>query len=236
MNDTRKNRILLVEDEDSLAAGLEYNLTEEGYQITRAADGKAALEYIHNQSFDLIILDIMLPFYDGFELTQIVREQSPQIPILILTARTAVRDRIRGLELGADDYLTKPFHLEEFLLRVKGMLKRKQWYQDLSQIGPVYRFGENEINFETLTCKTAQGDVRLTPHEAMVLKYLIHHRGKILSRKTLLEEVWHMRADIETRTVDIFIARLRKYFEHDPSNPKYIKSIRGAGYQFTDAD
>ena len=224
-------RILLVEDEESLAVGLEYNLIREGYQVVRAGDGKLALNYIQNESFDLIILDIMLPFYDGFELAAIIRERSPRMPILMLTARTAIHDRIKGLEIGADDYLTKPFHLKELLLRVKGILKRKQWY-DMHEIAPVYSFGGHEIDFKTLTCRTMKQQIRLTPYEAMVMKYLILHKGRIVSRKELLEKVWNIRSDVETRTVDIFIARLRKYFEPDPSKPIYIKSIRGAGYQF----
>ncbi|MFC1569453.1 response regulator transcription factor [bacterium] len=235
-NETDKRQILLVEDEESLAVGLEYNLIQEGYQVTRAEDGKIALDLIQSQSFDLIILDIMLPFYNGFELAKIIRDQSPQMPILMLTARTAVKDRIKGLELGADDYMTKPFHLKELLLRVKGMLKRKQWYQELSEIGPLFRFGKNEINFETLVCKTKKQKIRLTPIEAMVMKYIILHKGKIVSRKELLENVWNVSSEVETRTVDIFIARLRKYFEPEPSKPVYIKSIRGAGYQFSDDD
>jgi DNA-binding response OmpR family regulator len=233
-NKNRQSRILLVEDEESLAIGLEYNLTHEGYRVTRAEDGRIARDLIQKQSFDLIILDIMLPYHDGFELAEMIRGQSPQMPILMLTARTAAKDRIKGLELGADDYLTKPFHLRELLLRVMGMLKRKEWYQDLSEVGPVYRFGGNEINFETLTGKTIKRDIRLTPHEAMVMKYLILHKGKIVSRKALLENVWHVSSNIETRTVDSFIARLRKYFETEPSKPVHIISIRGAGYKFTD--
>jgi len=206
----------------------------EGYRITRAEDGRIARDLIQNKSFDLIILDIMLPFHDGFELAEIIREKSPQMPILMLTARTTAKDRIKGLELGADDYLTKPFHLQELLLRIQGMLKRKEWYLDLSEVGPTYTFGDNEINFETLVCRAGKQEVRLTPHEAMVIKYLILHKDQIVSRKALLENVWHVRSDIETRTVDNFISRLRKYFETDPSKPVYIKSIRGAGYQFSD--
>ncbi|NQT24273.1 response regulator transcription factor [candidate division KSB1 bacterium] len=234
MSENRKSQILLVEDEDSLAVGLEYNLTHEGYEVTRAKDGKIALDLIHTQTFDLIILDIMLPFYNGFELAEIIRGKSQQIPILMLTARTAAKDRVKGLELGADDYLAKPFHLKELLLRVKGMLRRKQWYQDQSEVAHLFRFGANEINFDTLVCKTPKQEIRLTPHEAMVLKYLILHKGKIVSRKELLEKVWNVSSEIETRSVDIFIGRLRKYFELEPASPVFIKSIRGAGYQFSD--
>ncbi len=234
MTDNTPFQILLVEDEDNLATSLEFNLSHEGYDVSRAEDGKVALEFINNQSFDLIILDIMLPFYDGFELAEIIREKSPQMPILMLTARTSPKDRVKGLEIGADDYMTKPFHLKELLLRVKGMLKRKEWYQNLSEMEPVYNFGDNEINFETLLCKAGEKEIRLTPHEAMFLKYMIHHQGKVVTRQELLEKVWNISSEVETRTVDNFIVRLRKYFEEEPNNPKYFKSIRGAGYQFLD--
>jgi len=227
------SRILLVEDEETLAVGLEYNLTEEGFLVTRAKNGREAIEYFENNNFDLIILDIMLPYLNGFEVAEAVRKKNIQMPILMLTARTESEDRVKGLEKGADDYMTKPFHLQELLLRVKGMLKRKSWYKEASEKQPVYNFGSNEINFENLTCFHGDNKFRITPHEAMVLKYLIERKGEIVTRKELLENVWHLNPDVETRTVDIFIARLRKYFETDPANPIYFKSIRGAGYTFT---
>jgi len=227
-----ENKILLVEDEETLALGLEFNLTEEGYLVTWAKDGRIALDLFYSQEFDLIILDIMLPYVNGFEVAKKVREKSPQMPILILTARSGVEDRVKGLELGADDYLAKPFHLQELLLRIKGMLKRKMWYKDAAFIQPVFVFGDNEINFENLECNTKDAQIRLTQQEAMVLKYLIDNKGKIVSRKELIEKVWHMNPEIETRTVDNFIVRLRKYFEPDPANPVYFKSVRGAGYIF----
>jgi len=227
-----ENKILLVEDEETLAIGLEFNLTEEGYSVVWAKDGKVALDLFYSQEFDLIILDIMLPYISGFEVAKKVREKSPQMPILILSARSGVEDRVKGLELGADDYLAKPFHLQELLLRIKGMLKRKLWYKDAASVQPAYSFGDNKINFENLECQTADSQIRLTQQEAMVLKYLIDNKGKIVSRKELIEKVWHMNPDIETRTVDNFIVRLRKYFEPDPANPVYFKSIRGAGYMF----
>ena len=227
-----KQKILLVEDEDTLAIGLEFNLTEEGYEVVRAKDGKEALDIFEKTLFDLIILDIMLPFYDGFEIAAIVRNKFPQMPILMLTARTAAVDRIKGLEVGADDYLTKPFHLQELLLRVKGMLKRKNWYKELNDEQKIYTFGNNEINFETLECSHKGDNFRLTPHEAILMKYFINNKNKIVSRKELLEKVWHLNPEVETRTVDIFIARLRKYFEDDPSAPKFIISIRSMGYKF----
>lgn len=234
-NSLKGGHILLVEDEDTLAIGLEYNLSEEGYQVTRAQDGKQAIALFEAQVFDLIILDLMLPYYSGFEVAQKIRAHSPQIPILILTAKTGVNDRVRGLETGADDYLTKPFHLQELLLRVHGMLKRKMWYKQASEPDERFYFGANEVNFSNLRCRRGDSEFQLTPQEAFLLKYLIQKKGKIISRQELLEKVWNIHSDeIETRTVDNFIARLRKYFEPDPTQPVYFKSIRSLGYLFND--
>jgi len=231
-NSYKESKILLVEDEKTLAVGLEFNLVEEGYVVEWAKDGREAISLFESSNFDMIILDIMLPYLDGFEIAEIVRKANPQMPILMLTARTSKGDKVKGLELGADDYITKPFHLKELLLRVQGMLKRKAWYKEVTLNQPEFSFGNNIINFESLKCKCSNKKLKLTPHEAMVLKYLINNKGKIVSRKELLEKVWHLNPDIETRTVDIFISRLRNYFEKDPSNPIYIKSVRGAGYVF----
>lgn len=228
------SRVLLVEDEETMGMGLEYNLAEEGYQVTWAKDGREALDYYMKDTFDLVILDIMLPYHDGFEVAQRIRDKSPQIPILMLTARSGIRDKIKGLAIGGDDYLTKPFHLKELLLRVKGMLKRKQWYQTFTSTPEVYHFGKNEINFENLTCRQGYKNFKLTPQEALILKYLVDRKGKIVSREELLENVWHISSQVETRTVDNFIVRLRKYFEPDPAHPIYFKSIRGAGYMFSE--
>ena len=233
-NEFSGSRVLLVEDEETMGMGLEYNLAEEGYQVTWAKDGRQALDIFFNDKFDLVVLDIMLPFYDGFEVAEKIREKSPQIPILMLTARSGIRDKIKGLAVGGDDYLTKPFHLKELLLRVKGMLKRKQWYKTFTNTPEVYQFGNNEVNFENLSCRQGSKSFRLTPHEALVLKYLVDRKGKIVSREELLENVWNINSQVETRTVDNFIVRLRKYFEPDPSHPIYFKSIRGAGYMFSD--
>jgi len=224
--------ILLVEDEENLAHGLEYNLIEEGYKVSLAKDGREALKLFDENEFDLIVLDIMLPYFNGFEIAKHVREKQPQMPILMLTARTQVEDRVKGLELGADDYLTKPFHLKELLLRIKGMLKRKSWYQKVVIENPLYRFGENEINFENFKCTSGKKEFQLTSYESMIMKYLIENKDKVVTRKELLENVWNMNPEVETRTVDNFIVRLRKYFEDDPSNPKYILSVRSAGYIF----
>jgi len=230
---TKSTKILLVEDEESLAVGLEFNLKAEGYNVTRVDNGRHALALTHSEVFDLIILDIMIPFVDGFEVAKDVRKRDPQIPILMLTARASIKDRLKGLETGADDYLTKPFHLEELLLRVQGMLRRKRWYSHSTEALPEFRFGNNYVNFRTFQANAGKKQVTLTYQEAMLLKYLIENKDQIVSRKELLEEVWHVNPEIETRTVDNFINRLRKHFEPNPENPVYFKSIRGAGYMFS---
>jgi len=229
---SKTQKILIVEDEKSLAIGLEYNLTEEGYSVDIAADGREALRAYSPGVYDMIILDIMLPYHDGFEIAEKIRQSDPQCPILMLTARTTDKDRIKGLEAGADDYLTKPFNLKELLLRVKRMLERKAWYQSSTAEQPVVQFGPNTINFANMSATTPTTSIRLTQHEALVLKYLIEHKNQVVSRQELLQNVWHTNPDVETRTVDNFIMRLRKYFEKDPNKPKYFKSIRGAGYIF----
>lgn len=227
---SEKEKILLVEDEESLAIGIEYNLQEEGYEVVIAKDGREALSSFQHDQFDLIILDVMLPYYNGFELAEIMRKNNSQIPIIMLTAKSKNEDRIKGLEMGADDYLTKPFHMKELLLRITGMLKRKNWYKTITDENPILIFGENEVNFTNLTCKTKDKKYDLTQNEAMVLKYLFDNKGKAVSRKELLENVWQVNPEIETRTVDIFISRLRKYIEPNPSKPTHIKSVRGVGY------
>lgn len=230
---TKKNKILVVEDERSLATGLEFNLTEEGYEVSIASDGKMALESFQGGHFNLIILDIMLPYINGYEVASQILKISPQIPILMLTAKTSINDKIMGLQSGAHDYMTKPFHLDELLERIKGMLKRSKWYQSTLENSPVYYFGDNKINFKNLSCSNHHTDFHLTHHEAMVLKYLIENSGRIISRNELLKNVWNIESKIETRTVDNFIARLRKYFEKNPKHPVFIKSIRSAGYIFS---
>jgi DNA-binding response OmpR family regulator len=233
VDEFRNSRILVVEDEESLAMGLEFNLVQEGYVVMRAADGQSALDLFSTQPFDLVILDVMLPFVDGFEVARQMRAATPQLPILMLTARKAAQDRITGLQTGVDDYLTKPFHLEELLLRVKGMLRRKAWYREAESPVESYQFGENEIHFGTLTCMSRGQTFPITPHEAEFLRYFITHKDRIISRKELLENVWRMHGSMETRTVDNFVVRLRKYFEPDPGQPVYFISVRGAGYKFT---
>jgi DNA-binding response OmpR family regulator len=227
-------KILLVEDEVHLAKGLEFNLIEEGFEVNWAKDGKEAIKFIDSEKYDLVLLDIMLPYLDGFEIAEYIRKDQPQMPILMLTAKAGIKDKIKGLEVGADDYLTKPFNLEELLLRVKGMLKRKEWYKNTLDENSVFTFGGNEVDFNKLVCRREDKKFNLTQQEAMVLKYLIDNKGKVISRKELLEKVWHTNPEVETRTVDNFIARLRKYFEPEPSKPIYFKSVRSAGYIFED--
>ena len=232
-NTYKGSRILLVEDEETLAIGLEYNLTEEGFDVRWAKNGREAIDFYKLHKFDLIILDIMLPYINGFEIAEHIRSSDPKLPILMLTAKTEKADRVKGLKKGVDDYVTKPFHLDELLLRVRGMLKRKSWYHTASKKQPVYNFGSNEINFDNLMCKCDTQEIRLTQLEAMMLKYFVEKEGEIVTRKELLENIWHLNPDIETRTIDIFIARLRKYFEPDPSHPIYFESVRGVGYTFS---
>jgi len=227
------SKILLVEDEESLAKGLEYNLISEGYDVDWAENGKSGIEMFNASEYDLIILDIMLPYVNGFEVAKSVRQVNPQMPILMLTARASVKDKVNGLEHGADDYMTKPFNLDELLLRVKGMLKRKAWYKTVSNFKPVFSFGRNTINFEKLIGKRKDMDIFLTQREAMILRYLIERKNEIVTRRDLLENVWHINPEVETRTVDNFIVRLRKHFEDDPANPVYIKSVRSVGYIFS---
>ncbi|MBN1464224.1 response regulator transcription factor [candidate division KSB1 bacterium] len=230
---SNQQKILVVEDEESLAFGLQFNLQAEGYHVVCAHDGREALNLVSVEPFDLIILDIMLPFYDGFQITEKIRASSPQLPILMLTARAKIEEKVRGLECGADDYMIKPFHLDELLARIKGMLRRKTWYQKSMHDQPTFSFGENVIDFATLDCQAGKKRFKLTPHEAMMLKYLIERENRIVSRKELLENVWDISSEVETRTVDNFIVRLRKYFEPNPKKPIYIKSVRSAGYIFS---
>jgi DNA-binding response OmpR family regulator len=227
-------KILIVEDEKGLARGLKFNLIEEGYSVSWANNGKEALEKFEKEQFDLVILDIMLPYYDGFEVAKRVREKQPALPILMLTARSSIKDKVKGLDLGADDYITKPFELEELLARIKSTLKRKKFYQSFDNQKDTYEFGENKINFENLTARSAEKEFKLTKKEAELLKYLIQNKGKAVSREELLNNIWNIDREIQTRTTDIFMSRLRKYFEQDTKNPKYLKSVRGVGYMFTD--
>jgi DNA-binding response OmpR family regulator len=223
--------VLLVEDELNLARGICFNLEMDGYRISHVETGEAALERLHYDRFALIILDVMLPGMDGFAVCRQIRLVDQRVPILILTARTDEGDRITGLEAGADDYLTKPFSLSEFLLRVKGMLRRSGWYRP-DPVEEAYRFGGNEVYLLSYHAKTAQGEIDLTELEVKMLSLFFQKEGEAVSRKELLERVWGYASDAETRTLDNFIVRLRKYFEPDPAQPVYFLTVRGVGYRF----
>ncbi len=232
---SKENKILLVEDEKHLAKGLSYNLKKEGYQVTVAEDGLAALDCLREDNFDMMILDLMLPKLGGMEVIKKVRETNIRFPVLMLTAKTTDEDRALGLEAGADDYLAKPFHLPELLLRVKGILRRRDWYEEPVSKLEYYEFGNMWVDFNTGKAKGCEEEFYLTSKEVLVMNLLIVNRGKVVSREELLEKVWGYSPDTETRTVDNFISRLRKYFEKKPQKPRYIITVREKGYQFNEA-
>ena len=224
--------ILLVEDETHIAQGLIFNLELEGFLVTHAETGAAAEEAFGSRSYDLVVLDLMLPDSHGIDICRQMRKVSPQLPILILTALGEEQDRVNGLKAGADDYLTKPFSLDEFLLRVSGMLRRSTWYQSTFNSEEDYLFGSNSIDLKNLEAVTADDNIRLTELEGRMLENFFAHEGETLTRAELLKSVWGMAEDTETRTLDNFIVRLRKYFERDPAKPKYFLTVRGRGYRF----
>ena len=225
--------ILLVEDEPHIASGLIYNLEAEGYQVTHVERGESVTDKIWQETFALVVLDIMLPGIDGLEVCRQIRKQDPKLPVLMLTARSEDKDRIEGLATGADDYLAKPFNLDEFLLRVKGMLRRSAWYRPEAAPERHFAFGDNEVNLYDSSALTAEGEISLTEHEVKLLRTFFQRENEIISRSDLLEAVWGVEPDTETRTLDNFIVRLRKYFEKDPSSPEFFQTIRGRGYRFS---
>ncbi len=235
MKATDKQRILIIEDDAHIAEGLKLNLSLQGYEVTVAPDGVTGLQKWKEWRPDLVVLDIMLPRIDGFSVLQSIRLKDEKIPILILSAKGAPDDRIKGLTLGTDDYMAKPFNLEEFLLRVERLLTRVSWTSggggDAAPLKS-YAFGNNRIDFDTLTARCKAGEISLTEQEAKLLRLFIANRGKPLSRKQLLEIGWGYTGETTTRTVDNFIVRLRRYFEDDPQNPVYFRSIRTIGYVF----
>ncbi|MBU0985993.1 MAG: response regulator transcription factor, partial [Proteobacteria bacterium] len=228
---TIKKRILVIEDDRHIAEGLKLNLTFQGYDVMLVWDGVAALQEWKRSRPDLIVLDIMLPGIDGLSVLQSIRLEDERIPILILSAKGDLEDKIKGLTYGVDDYITKPFHLEEFLLRVERLLKRDSWANE--RIDPdtserlslprIYTFGDNRIDFETSTAYCKSGEIRLTEQEIRLMKLFIFGRGKPLSRSKILEIGWGYTGGMTTRTVDNFIVRFRKYFESDPKKPVYFK-------------
>lgn len=225
-------RILLVEDEESIRNVVRLNLELEGYEVVSTGNGKKALEYTRSQHFDLLLLDVMLPDLDGFTITEQVRLSNAEVPILLLTAKDMAQDRVTGLKKGADDYLTKPFNLEELLLRVSNLLRRSQRVK--GEALDLYDFGRNQVNFNTFEAKTWRGaELMLTKKEAMLLKLLVERKNEVVSRNQILQAVWGYDVFPSTRTIDNFILAFRKYFEEDPKMPRYFHSIRGVGYKFT---
>jgi DNA-binding response OmpR family regulator len=221
-------KILIVEDQADLATGLELNLTKEGYKVLKASTGEDALKLILRDPPDLIILDLMLPGISGLDVCRELRNKSIEVPIIMLTAKSDELDRVVGLELGADDYVTKPFGLRELLARVRVCLRRQPQQVEMRS----YRFGEVEIEFDKYRATVRNKPLDLTQKEFELLRYLIRNRDRIISRDRLLDEVWGYDSYPTTRTVDTHILKLRKKVEEDPSNPKYIISVYGGGYKF----
>jgi two-component system alkaline phosphatase synthesis response regulator PhoP len=234
MFDQSKPSILLVEDEENLHEALKLNLELEGYSVTSAYDGAAAMKAVQNEYFDLIVLDVMIPEMDGFTVTQNIRLTHSEVPILILSAKDASADRVTGLKRGADDYMTKPFNLEELLLRVEKLIKKAKRLQDKSTVGDTYTFGGHTIDFKAQQAITASGEkIELSKKEAMLLKLLIENKGEVVPREKILQSVWGYNVYPTTRTIDNFILTFRKYFEQDSRAPQYFHSVRGVGYKFT---
>ena len=231
------SRVLIVEDEEHLAAGLRFNLEAEGYDAVVAGSGEAAIDNLHGgDGFDLVVLDVMLPGIDGFEVVKRLREAGNYMPVLMLTARGQSEDVLRGLSAGADDYLPKPFDLEILVARIQGLLRRKEWARKQESEGQAepaeYAFGGNRLDFERQLIARDGVEQPLTLMEVNLLRYLIRNEGKNVSRKALLEEVWGVREDTDTRAIDNFVVRLRRYIEDDPAKPKHLLTVRGVGYRF----
>jgi two-component system alkaline phosphatase synthesis response regulator PhoP len=230
-----KANILVVEDELNLHEALKLNLEMEGYEVTSAYDGNEALKKVENAYFDLIIMDIMLPELDGISVTESIRVHNNEVPILMLSAKNAPADKVLGLKKGADDYLTKPFNLDELLIRVAKLIEKNKRLQVRESIGDQYHFGKNVIDFKAQDAITSNGlRIDLSKKEAMLLKLLIENKGEVVTREKILQVVWGYNVYPTTRTIDNFILSFRKYFEEDSRNPIYFHSVRGVGYKYTD--
>ncbi len=231
-----KFSILLVEDEENLHEALKLNLELENYEVTGCFDGANALKIFQQEYFDMIILDVMLPEIDGINVCETIRLSNREIPILILSAKTSSADRVLGLKKGADDYLTKPFNLEELLLRVKKLIQKNELLSKKIPLADIYEFGKNKIDFKALECFSKNGTkITLTKKEAMLLKLLIENKNEVVTREKILQSVWGYNVYPTTRTIDNFILNFRKYFESDSRNPVHFHSVRSVGYKFTDA-
>jgi two-component system alkaline phosphatase synthesis response regulator PhoP len=230
-----KYSVLLVEDEENLHDALRLNLELEGYEITSAFDGNQALQKIEQEYFDLIIMDVMLPEVDGISVTENIRLQNNEVPILMLSAKNTSADRVIGLKKGADDYLTKPFNLEELLLRVQKLIEKNKKMQEKDSVGDSYTFGKNTIDFKAQEVLTRKGErLQISKKEAMLLKLLIENKNDVVPREKILQAVWGYNVYPTTRTIDNFILNFRKYFEEDSRNPQFFHSVRGVGYKYTE--
>jgi DNA-binding response OmpR family regulator len=234
------SRILIVEDEAHLATGIKFNLEMEGYDAKVVGDGGPALEALDEarregaSAYDLVILDVMLPSLDGFQVADRMRQAGDYTPILMLTAKSLPEDVVHGLELGADDYLPKPFDLSVLLARIKGLLRRRDWaHGNESGALETARVGDAVVDFRTFEIRIGESLTRLTLLEAMLLKLLVQNAGRIVSKAEILEKVWNVSPETQTRAVDNFIARLRRYLEPDPRAPRFLHTVRGAGYRLT---
>ncbi|PUZ28476.1 DNA-binding response regulator [Chitinophaga parva] len=235
MKEPTKASILLVEDEENLQEALKLNLELEGYEVTAVDNGTAALKAVKNEYFDLIILDIMLPEMDGIAVCENIRIQNNDVPILFLSAKNSSADRVLGLKKGGDDYMTKPFNLEELLLRVEKLIVKNKKILDKDSVPNVYSFGNNQIDFAAQECIGKDGrHYELSKKETMLLKLLIENKGEVVTREKILQVVWGYNVYPTTRTIDNFILNFRKYFEEDSRNSRYFHSVRGVGYKFTE--
>lgn len=226
-------KILIVEDEENIADGLAMNLEAEGYEVAIVGDGVTALEQYRHGFFDLIILDIMIPGKDGLTVCREIRQSGGRLPILFLTARDRQSDRIEGFLTGGDDYITKPFDLQELLLRVAAIFRRQVWYGTVEREESRYQWGSNWVDFRTYQAHGPGGDVELSQKECMTMKFLVEHTNEVVSRDMILDAVWGYHVFPSSRTIDNFILRLRKVFEPDQTKPRFIHTLRGAGYKFT---
>jgi DNA-binding response OmpR family regulator len=232
--------VLIVEDEQHLANGLRFNLEAEGYEVAIASDGETALELLTRNpaAFDAVVLDVMLPGKDGFEVATELRHAGQFVPILMLTARNRPEDVLKGFEAGADDYLPKPFELAILIARLGGLLRRREWFHRSQEnaasksTGEIFSFAGKTIDFSALELRAGDRTERLTLMEADLLRYLIKHEGKAVSRRNILEDVWNLHEDTDTRAIDNFIARLRKLIEDEPAKPRHLLTVRGVGYRF----
>lgn len=230
-------RILIAEDEEHLADGLRFNLEAEGYHVDVAHDGDEALEKLSESAFDAIVLDVMMPKADGFAVARSLREKGDFTPVLMLTALGKPEHVLEGFEAGADDYLTKPFDLAIFLARLNGLLRRSEWIKQEKpapdpRIADAIEINGRKIDFSNLEMVSEDGIAHLTLMEAKLLRFLVENEGTAVSRKSILEEVWGLREDTDTRAIDNFIVRLRRYLEDDPNDPKFVVTVRGVGYKF----